>query len=148
MNVVIMGNGRTGSTLATSLANAGHSVTLIDLDGTSGAMLSADYSGRGEIRSIEGDGTRDSTLEQARIRDADLFAALTGDDNINGLAALKARLTFRVMTVIAAIWSGDMTSVFESLGVVCVNPGRLSADSVISNIPQVMQNQAPASPGE
>ena len=148
MNVVILGSGRTGSILATSLASSGHSVTLVDLDGTIGSSLAADFTGRGEIRSVEGDGTRDATLEAANIRDADLFAALTGDDNVNGLAALKAKITYRVMTVIASVWSGDLTSVFESLGVACVNPARLSADSVISNIPQVLQEQASGASGD
>lgn len=148
MNVVILGSGRTGSILATSLAGSGHSVTLIDLDGAIGAALVGEFTGRGEIRAVEGDGTRDGTLELAHIRDADLFAALTGDDNVNGLAALKAKLTFRVMTVIAAVWSGDLSGVFESLGVACVNPARLSADNVISNIPQILQSQTPGSTGE
>ena len=90
----------------------------------------------------------ESTLEQARIRDADLFAALTGDDSTNGLAALKAKITYRVLTVIATVWSGDLSSVFESLGIACVNPARLSADTVIANIPQVLQNQPTGTSGE
>lgn len=143
MNVVIVGSGRTGTSLATSLATAGHSITIIDTDGNNAAALLESHKDNGLIRVVEGDGTRHSTLEQARIRDADLFAALTGDDSTNGLAALKAKIQFRVMTVIAAIWSGDLSSVFESLGVACVNPGQLSADRVIANIPQVLRNDIP-----
>ena len=148
MNVVILGGGRTGSSLATSLAKSRHSVTMIDLDGTIGTLLGTALPGAGEIKFIEGDGTRNSTLEAARIRDADLFAALTGNDNVNGLVALKAKTTYRVMTVIAAVWSGDLSSVFESLGVICINPARLAADNVIANIPQVLQDQTSASSGE
>lgn len=148
MNVVIVGNGRTGSTLAASLAGSGHSVTVVDLIGSAGSPLAASSSGPGEVRVVEGDGTRDSILDQAGIRDADLFAALTGDDSVNGLAALKAKVTYRVLTVIATVWSGDLSSVFESLGVTCVNPARLSADNVIANIPQVLQDRASAASGE
>lgn len=147
MKVVIVGSGRTGTTLASSLAASGHSITIIDVDGSNAEGLVDSHSSGGEIHVVEGDGTRDATLEQARIRDADLFAALTGEDSTNGMAALKARIKYRVMTVIAAIWSGDLSSVYESLGVACVNPGRLSADSVIANIPQVLQGQSDG-PGE
>jgi trk system potassium uptake protein TrkA len=148
MNVVILGSGRTGSLLATSLAASGHTVSVIDLDETVINTLVTELAGRGQITAINGDGTRDLTLEAAGIRDADVFAALTGNDNVNGLAALKAKITYRTMTVIAAIRSGDLSSVYESLGVTCVNPARLSADNVISNIPQVLQDQASANSGD
>lgn len=147
MNVVIVGSGRTGSTLASSLAASGHSITLIDLDASNAATATASGATSGRIMVVEGDGTRDSILEQAGIRDADMFASLTGDDSTNGLAALKAKMTYRVMTVIATVWSGDLSSVFESLGVACVNPARHSADVVLSNIPQVLQNQPTGNPG-
>jgi trk system potassium uptake protein TrkA len=147
MNVVILGSGRTGSLLATSLAGSGHTVVVIDLDDTAAGSLDTEVSGSGQLRVVRGDGTRDSILEEAGVRDADLFTALTGDDNVNGLAALKAKITYRTMTVIAAIRSGDLSSVYESLGVICVNPARLSADNVIANIPQVLQDQASTNTG-
>ena len=148
MNAIILGAGRTGAVLATSLANAGHSVTVIDIDIASAVPLPQAQLEAGTITLLEGDGTRDSVMEAAGINDADLFAALTGNDNVNGLAALKAKITYRVMTVVSTVWSGDLTSVFESQGVACVNPARLSADSVIANIPQVLQESAPSRSGE
>lgn len=148
MNVVIVGSGRTGTMLASSLAGSGHSVTIIDLDGANAEPLQAGDSGVSNVRVVEGDGTLEATLELAHIRDADMFAALTGDDSINGLAALKAKITYRVMTVIATVWSGDLSSVFESLGVACVNPARLSTDTVIANIPQVLQDRPPGASGD
>ncbi len=148
MNVVIVGSGRTGSALAIALASGGHFITLIDTDASNAASLSGMNGGSERIKIIEGDGTRNSTLEQAGIRDADMFASLTGDDSTNGLAALKAKIEYRVMTVIATVWSGDLSSVFESLGIACVNPARLSADSVVANIPQVLQDQATGSTGD
>ncbi len=148
MNVVIVGSGRTGSALATSLASSGHTIALIDTDASNAAFLTDSDIGSGRIVVVEGDGTRDSVLEQAGIRDADMFASLTGDDSTNGLAALKAKITYRVMTVIATVWSGDLSSVFESQGVACVNPARLSADTVLANIPQVLQGQPTGTSGD
>jgi trk system potassium uptake protein TrkA len=144
MNVVIMGCGRTGTLLTRTLSDAGHAVTVIDLDRTNASGLSATKMATGEIRVIEGDGTQDRVLEEARINDADLFVSVTGDDPVNGLAALKARMKFRVMSVVAAVWSGDLSSVFESLGVACVNPGRLATDNIIASVPEVLQSLTPA----
>ncbi len=146
MNVVIVGSGRTGSTLTNALASSGHSVTVIDIDAASASSLRVDYDGPGRVTVVEGDGTRDSVLEQASIRDADMFASLTGEDSVNGLAALKAKIKYRVMTVIATVWSGDLSSVFESHGVACVNPAMLSTESVMANIPQVLQEQPSGPP--
>ena len=148
MNVVILGSGRTGNALASSLASGGHSITVIDRDASTAATLLSGKDNRQRVQVVEGDGTTNFTLERAGIRDADLFAALTGEDTTNGLAALKAKLLYRTMTVIAAVWSGDLSSVYESLGVACVNPGRLSADSVMANIPQVLQKQTTDPAGE
>jgi trk system potassium uptake protein TrkA len=148
MNVIILGGGRTGSLLATSLVRSKHSVTIIDHDAAAGALIEAALDGSGEITYVEGDGTRDATLERALIRDADLFVALTGAANVNCLAGLKAKTTYRVMTVIAAVWSRDLSCIFESLGVTCVNPARMLADDVIANISHVLQDQASAASGE
>ncbi len=148
MNVVILGSGRTGNALATSLASGGHSITVIDRDASNAATLLSGRDGNQQVEIVEGDGMSNFTLERAGIRDADLFAALTGEDTTNGLAALKAKVIYRTMTVIAAVWSGDLSSVYESMGIACVNPGRLSADSVLANIPQVLQDQASESVGE
>ena len=147
MNVVILGSGRTGTTLAANLAGSGHYVSIIDLDADNAASL-VHVEDSGHLRIIEGDGTSEAVLESARIRDADLFVALTGSDTVNGLAALKAKITYRVVTVIAIIWSGDLSSVFESQGIACVNPARLTTDTVIANIPQVLQSQAGSTSGD
>jgi trk system potassium uptake protein TrkA len=139
MNVVILGCGRTGSMLTRTLIDTGHRVTVIDIDRRAAETLPAQKIADGQITVIEGDGSRDEAMEAADIRDADLFLALTGDDALNGLAALKARATFRVMTVIAAMWSGDLSSVYEAQGVACVNPGRLTTENIIAHIPQALQ---------
>ena len=151
MNVVILGSGRTGVRLATAMQNDGHIVTVIDIDSDKTEVLASrqqpvdETDGKPAITILKGDGTKDSLLEAARIREADFFAALTNDDNSNGLAALKARNTYQVMTVVAAIRSEDLGNVFESLGVACINPSALAVESVLKNVPQVMR-QEPASP--
>jgi len=138
MNVIIMGCGRTGAILARSLSNSGHSVTVIDLDRRNAASLPADKMASGDIRVIEGDGSTAEVLEEARIDQADLFIALTGKSSLNGLAALKAKQVYRVMTAVAAVKSTDLGSVYEGLGVACVHPARLVADQVIAAVPQIL----------
>jgi trk system potassium uptake protein TrkA len=132
--------------LTRTLSSAGHNVAVIDLDRENASSLDSEKVASGAIRIVEGDGMRDETLEEARITEADLFIALTDSDSVNGLAALKAKMSFRVMTVIAAVRSNDLTNVYESLGVACVNPGKLTADAVIATMPEVLSSIGEARP--
>ena len=140
MNVIIMGSGRSGTMLARTLSGAGHTVTVIDLNRHNASSLDGEKVASGAIRIVEGDGMRDEALEEAGISEADLFVALTGNDSVNGLAALKAKMAFRVMTVIAAVSSIDLSNVYESLGVACVNPGRLTADAIVETVPEALSS--------
>lgn len=135
-----MGCGRTGTMITRTLSSAGHNVTVIDLDRDNASALDGEKLASGTLRIIEGDGTHEETLEEARITDADLFVALADSDAVNGLAALKAKMSFRVMTVIAAVRSNDLSNVYESLGIACVNPAKLSADAVAASVPQVFSS--------
>lgn len=139
MNVVIVGCGRTGARLTRTLTDNGHRVTVIDLDRRTADDLPAQKVSDGQIVVVQGDGSREEALEAAKISEADLFVALTGDDALNGLAALKARITYRLESVIAAMWSGDLSSVYEAQGVTCVNPGSLTTNDIVSHIPQALQ---------
>jgi len=74
MFVVIMGAGRVGYLVAKMLENEGHDVTIIDIDKERAKELSFLVNGL----VIEGDATDQKTLEEANVKQADTFAALTG----------------------------------------------------------------------
>ncbi len=87
MFVVIMGAGRVGFLVAKMLEEEGHDVTIIEMDKERAKELSLLINGL----VIEGDATDPKTLEEANIKQADAFAALTGKDDANLLACILAK---------------------------------------------------------
>lgn len=87
MYVIIMGAGRVGYLVAKMLEEDGHDVTIIEMDRERAKELSLMINGL----VIEGDATDTKTLEEANIKQADAFAALTGRDDANLLACILAK---------------------------------------------------------
>ncbi len=87
MYVIIMGAGRVGYLVAKMLEEDGHDVTIIEMDRKRAEELSTQINGL----VIEGDATDTKTLEEANIKQADAFAALTGKDDANLLACILAK---------------------------------------------------------
>ena len=85
MRFVIIGAGRVGLRTARVLREEGHEVTLIEHDTTK--MERARSKG---FTTIQGDGSRESILEEAGIDEADALGALTGDLNANFAACMIA----------------------------------------------------------
>ncbi|KYH26262.1 hypothetical protein HAPAU_13570 [Halalkalicoccus paucihalophilus] len=86
MRFVIIGAGRVGLRTARVLSAEGHEVVLVERD--------ADMADRARTEGyevVEGDGSRESVLEEAGIDDADAFGALTSDLNTNFAACMIAK---------------------------------------------------------
>ncbi|AEC51745.1 TRK potassium uptake system protein [Pyrococcus sp. NA2] len=97
MYIIIMGAGRIGTLVARMLENAGHDVTIIEIDRERAREISEYISGL----VIEGDATDQKVLENANIKSANAFAALTGRDDANILACILAKhLNPRIMTIL------------------------------------------------
>lgn len=113
MRVVIMGCGRVGAALATELDAAGHEVVVIDRDPAAFGRLPSGFAGR----ALAGVGFDKDVLEEAGLRRADAFAAVSSGDNSNIIAARVARETFGVNRVIARIYDAGRAEVYERLGI-------------------------------
>ncbi|WP_297507753.1 TrkA family potassium uptake protein [Thermococcus sp.] len=87
MYVIIMGAGRVGYLVAKMLEEDGHDITIIELNRERAEELSGMVNGL----VIQGDATDTKTLEEANIKQADAFAALTGKDDANLLACILAK---------------------------------------------------------
>lgn len=97
MNIVIMGGGKVGESLAHRILEGRHEVCLIELDKTRCYYLANAL----DIEVICGDGTDTATLEKAGVREADCFIAISGNDADNLVAAQMAKKHFNVKKVIA-----------------------------------------------
>lgn len=112
MNVVIMGSGRTGALLASLLAKANHSVTVIDWNDGAFARLPDDFTGN----TIFGNAMDQDVLRRAGIESADAFVATTSGDNRNVMASEVARFVFSVPKALARIKDPSRARFFEQLG--------------------------------
>jgi trk system potassium uptake protein TrkA len=124
VNVVIMGCGRVGSTLAARLDREGHEITVIDTDPYAFRRLPSDF--RGE--KLVGSGFDDHVLQQAGIRQADAFLSLTQGDNRNLLAAQMAKHLFGVETVVARVYDPFRGEMFAQLGLRTFSPTNIGAE--------------------
>jgi len=109
MFVIIVGGGMTGSQLAFQLLNGGHKVRLIEDRPTVLERL------REELPTeviIAGDGSSPSVLESAGIEDAQVLAAVTGEDEDNLVVTTLARFEFGVPRVIARVNNPKNTWLF------------------------------------
>src|SRR2546423_14404151 len=92
MNIIILGCGRVGSTLARSMYKDGHNVTVIDLLSESFRRLGSKFKGQ----RVVGNGVDEDVLKRAGIENCDLFVAVTQGDNRNIMAAQIAKNVYQV----------------------------------------------------
>ncbi len=103
MNILILGAGRVGESVAESLASEANDITVIDTDPARLAQLQD----RLDLRGVAGNGIQPSILREAGIEDADLFIACAPLDETNLVACKVAHQLFNVPTTIARIRSPE-----------------------------------------
>lgn len=123
MYIIIIGCGRTGSTLANMFSSENHDVVVIDEDRNSFSKLASDYTGI----TIEGNGIDEDVLRNAGIEKADALLALTDDDNSNIMTSQIAKHFFEVEKVISKINNPHSEEIFRGTGVETINTIELSA---------------------
>jgi trk system potassium uptake protein len=118
VKIVILGCGRVGSTLATMLDHAGHTVSVIDYSSDSFQRLSPDFSGE----TIPGNGVDEEVLIRAGIKEADAFAAVTNGDNRNIMASQIVKEIFKVKKVMCRIYDPIREETYHELGLETISP--------------------------
>ena len=104
MNIIILGAGQVGSTVATELAREeSNEITVIDTN----ADILSELQDRLDLRTICGSGSYPGLLEDAGADDADMLIALTNSDEINMIACQVASSIFHTPTKIARIRSPE-----------------------------------------
>jgi trk system potassium uptake protein TrkA len=113
MRVILVGCGRVGSELTVQLGRAGHEVTIIDKRKTAFDRLPPGFNGR----TIVGLGFDRDVLEEAGVKEADAFVAVTNGDNSNIVSARVAREYYHVPKVIARIYDPRRAEIYERLNI-------------------------------
>ena len=114
MNVIILGCGRVGSTLARSMFKDGANVTVIDLVSESFRRLGTKFKGQRVI----GNGMDEDVLKRAGISTCDVFVCVTPGDNRNIMAAQIAQTVYKVPKVISRINDPIRADVYRGMGIV------------------------------
>ncbi len=87
MKIILVGCGTIGATIVSSLVSEGHDIVAID----SNAEFLNEITNIYDVIGLCGNGADSDILEEAGAKDADLFLAVTGSDELNMLACFLAR---------------------------------------------------------
>jgi trk system potassium uptake protein TrkA len=133
MFVIIVGGGKTGSQLAEKLTHEGHKVRLIE---DRPSVLDRLRQEHPEAIIFAGDGSSPSVLEAAGIEEADVLAAVTGEDEANLVITTLGRFEFNVPRTIARVNNPKNAWLFnEEMGVdVALNQSEILARLIIEEM--------------
>lgn len=131
MNIIILGCGKVGETLAVSLEEeSGHNITVIDLRYNTIQTIINNY----DIMGVVGNGMDTDVLKEAGVETADIFIAVTGSDELNLMACLMAKKLGADRTIARVrtpVYSKNLHLIKEELGLAMViNPERTAASEI------------------
>jgi trk/ktr system potassium uptake protein len=142
MNVVVVGYGRVGSALAREAVARGHAVTVID-NHTSRVQRAVRLQG---ARVVAGNAVDVQVQREAQVGSADIFLAVTSNDNVNLVAAQIAVEVFQVINVVARVYAPSRSEVTASRGIVTVCPTSYAIDKSLELLAAAEGEAAPHSP--
>ena len=128
MYIVIKGGGKVGEYLASVLLGKGHEVAVLESDRDTADHLSVEL--QGEYLIINGDGCDSDFQEDAGIRKADVFVAVTGRDDDNLVACEIATRVFNVNRCIARVNNPKNRRIFREVGIESVSSTMLIANMI------------------
>ena len=133
MEIIIVGCGKVGTTLAERLSAEGHNLVMIDLlsQKLNNIQNSLDVMG------IEGNGASYNILIEAGVETADLLIAVTGADELNLLCCLIAKKAGHCQTIARVrnpLYNQEVNFIKESLGLTMIINPELAAASEIARL--------------
>lgn len=125
MYCVIVGGGKIGEYLARTLLNDGNRVAIVDEDAQTATHLSEVL--EGSVLVIQGDGCEVTCQEDAGVQQADIFVAVTGQDEDNLAACEIANRVFGISRAIARVNDPKNLRIFRRLGIESISSTALIA---------------------
>ena len=136
MNVIIVGAGNLGSSLAQKISDLGHQVTIIEKNFGAASSLPRGRINSGLLKVIHSDGSTASAMIEADIANADVFVAATGKDALTGLTAQKAKTIFGIKQVMTVVKDPDAKNLYDSLGITTINQAALVSNQLAEFVTQ------------
>lgn len=130
LNIIVVGIGKVGYTVAEQLSQEMHDVTIIDTDEDVVNETLQDI----DVIGVIGNGAVSKTLSDAGVGECDLLIALTGSDELNILSCLLAKQLGAGSTIARVRnpeYSNDLRLIKDSLGLtMAVNPEKEAAAEI------------------
>mgnify|MGYP002610972020 CR=1 FL=1 len=127
MNIIIVGCGKVGRTLAEQLSNEKHNIVIVDIIEKKIQDTTEDI----DIMGFLGNASSINTLLDAGIETADLLIAVTGSDELNLLCCLIAKKVSKCHTIARVrnpVYSKELGFIKQSLGIsMIINPEHAAA---------------------
>ncbi len=95
MNIIIIGCGKVGETLAAQLNEEGNNITIVDMN----PDRVNDIAEQLDVMGIVGNGATHTVQEEAGVEKADLLIAVTGSDELNLLCCMVAKIDGHCQTI-------------------------------------------------
>lgn len=128
MNVLVIGCGRLGSTMAKKLARLGHDVAVVDNVEDNFHALGGGFDGL----TVTGMPMDMTVLKNAGVESCDAVLVMTPDDNLNITVSEIVLEFFQVENVIARISDPRREDVFHRFGLKTVCQNNLAVDAIIT----------------
>jgi len=132
MYIIVIGGGKVGYYLARALLDEGHEILVVEKDPDRTEFICSEL---GSV-CVRGDGCEVATLTEAGTGRADMFIAVTGDDEDNLVACQVAKHKFNVPRTIARINNPKNETIFKELGIdVTVSSTNIILESIEEEVP-------------
>lgn len=130
MNIIIIGCGKVGITLAELLSAENHDIVLVD---ESSQKLQGIPESLDALR-VTGNGASINTLMEAGVENADILIAVTGSDELNLLCCLIAKKVGKCHTIARVrnpIYNKEIDFIKEKMGLsMIINPELIAATEI------------------
>ncbi len=130
MNILIIGCGKIGSSLAATLGSLGHDVSVIDQNPEKLESLSESFAGF----TTAGVPIDTEVLKRAGITTCDMLFSVTDEDDMNIMVCQLAQQTFGISRVYARIADIRKGEAFEKLGINVLCPTKLLVNAACDAI--------------
>jgi trk system potassium uptake protein TrkA len=132
MYIIVIGGGKVGYYLARSLLDQGHEILVVEKDPARTEFICNEL---GSV-CVRGDGCEVATLTEAGTGRADMFIAVTGDDEDNLVACQVAKHKFNVSRTVARINNPKNEAIFKEMGIdVAVSSTKIILESIAEEVP-------------
>ncbi len=130
MNIMIVGSGKVGYTIAEQLSGDNHEVTIVDTD----EEVLRRATDTLDVMCVQGNGASIPVLRDAGVRNADIVISTTNADELNMVCSLTAKrlgAKYTIARVRNTDYTADMETTKEELGIdMVINPEQSTAKEI------------------